>query len=100
MTKNIISNGADISSYNTSSNKYTIPGDGYLVLAGGTHAATGTVIRLFGPSDNKHYIRIFIITTIDSLGSTESVFVRKGMRVYVETDIMSSEYSLSYYQLV
>ena len=99
MTKNIITYSADIKSYNTSSNKYTIPGDGYLLLAGGGSSGTGTVIRLFGPSDNEHYIRVFMITSYANLGSNETVFVRKGMRVYVETDIISSGYSLWYYQL-
>ena len=99
MTKNIITYSANITSYNTSSNKYTIPGDGYLLLSGGANAGTGTVIRLFGPSDNENYIRVIMITSVTGLGSNGTVFVRKGMRVYVETDALSSGNSLWYYQL-
>ena len=99
MGANIISYSADITSYTSS--KYTIPGDGYIVYSGGGTVNTGVVLRVYGPSDNDHYIRLYLITTYVNLGPRVGTFVRKGMRVRVEstTEIGISGGAVWYYQL-
>lgn len=74
MTKNGLAGGVSITSY-SSANRYTIPNDGYVNL-NNTSSQTAT-IRVYGSSGSGNMY-------VGGVGGSHAVFVRKGMKVWIE----------------
>ena len=75
MTANSLTVYTDISSYNSESNKYTIPADGYVFLSNSS-GQTGEGI-LYGNSSANAYTRF------GQVQGRWSVYVRKDMKIYL-----------------
>lgn len=65
----------DLSSYNTSSNKYTFPSDGYIYLYNNN---TSAIVYLFGTASKS-------IVDFGGVNGRWVVPVFKGMRMYLST---------------
>lgn len=80
LSANKLGTSVDISSYTSTSNLYTCPSDGYLIVGSGT-ATTGTVKgRVYG-SDSVSGSIAGINMPISETYQTASLFVKKGMRL-------------------
>ena len=73
----------DISSYNSNSNKYTIPSDGYLSLNSGQNASGGASIVLYDSAE--HYDNVAMSLNASGTYTGTGLFVRKGMKAKVAT---------------
>ncbi len=83
---NIYGKEVELKAYNTESNRYTCPCDGYLrvqAVVSSSSAVTAIVIDANG-STNKYSPSI---SAKFALGNTfNSLFVRRGMQIYVTTN--------------
>lgn len=84
----------DIASYNTVSNMYTFPHDGYVVASSET--ATSGLIRV-AICDCDGYPVSFIYHTITDIYQIYSVYVKKGMKAYAS--IVASGAIVQFYGL-
>lgn len=66
----------DISNYNSGTNIYTCPSDGYIMLKN-TSGSTDGIANILGATSGGQYFQIGLGT------GCHSVFVKKGMRVYI-----------------
>jgi len=97
--KNSSSSGAvDIKSYNTSSNVYVFPSDGYVCVDSGGGATAGTYIRFAiraanGTSTGGIYMNV--------TGSyqVQSVFVKKGMYGFLAQVNATNDYTVNFIPL-
>ena len=72
--------GVDLSSYSTSSNKYTFPSDGYVVESIGAQTGGKCIVTIYG-ANGAAAASLCLNATFNYQSS--SVFVRKGMSCYV-----------------
>jgi len=80
LEKNSSSGSVDLSGY-SSSNKYTFPSDGYLVL-NSSNVSTGSIQVNIYTANNK---ALFQYMSITKAYQVEMVFIKKGMMCYVDT---------------
>lgn len=83
ITKNKLETETDISSYNSSSNRYTIPSDGYITVINNSGASGYIIVQ---GNSGSQYFRIG--------GNTGhySLFVRKGLKVYTNNSPTNAYY--------
>ena len=88
--KNNIGSQVDLSGYTSSF--YNVPSDGYVIINGGSEVGTIAHVRIYGAeSGTSYYLNIFSVTTSTSLGSSQALFVRKGMKIKaVKVDTQSA----------
>lgn len=92
--KNKIGTSVNLASYNTSSNKYTFPHDGYLYIY--SHTAAGAVgVFLYGSND----ILIGNVIRVNGQFNSLAIFVQKGMKTYVGTN-NGTDNGISYAPLI
>lgn len=92
--KNKLGTSVDLRSYNTSSNKYTFPHDGYLYIY--SHTASGAVgVYLYGSND----VLVGNVIRVNGQFSSQATFVKKGMKIYVGTN-SGSDNGVSYAPLI
>lgn len=73
-------NKVDLASYNSASNKYTFPSDGYVTM-NSTTTSTGKLSGALWSADDKYVASMS--STISGAYHADSWFVRKGMKCYV-----------------
>ena len=75
----------DISSYNSSSNRYTFPSDGYVALYASTNTSTYAKISvvLYGNQGSNSIAHDTLSLPRGSGNCSNVVFVKKGMKCYV-----------------
>lgn len=78
MTKNVLDTYVDISGYASTNNKYTIPDDGYLEIG-----ANGQTSQWNANFDGG--LVMYVNGGYNSAWNIQSMFVRKGMQVYMST---------------
>lgn len=78
LERSMFANGIDISSYNTTDNRYTMPNDGYLV---GYTSASVIEAKIYGNAVGTSYSQISALLNVGS-----PVYVRRGMRVYISSN--------------
>lgn len=86
VTKNDGGISVDISAY-TSSNPYSATHDGYVVVS--SERSTSGVIQVFTKGANNNLSLGSIGMNVTGLYQIESMYVRKGMRVYVNSNTAS-----------
>lgn len=74
-------NKVNIASYNSASNKYTFPSDGYVTM-NSSSTTTGKLNGALYSADNKYIASM--TATISGAYYANSWYVRKGMKCYVE----------------
>lgn len=75
--------GVDIKAYNTESNRYTCPCDGYLRLqAISTSSAVNAIV--FGADGNTSTYSPTISVRYANGNTFNSMFVRRGMQIYIK----------------
>ena len=80
---NVFDGTVDISSYNSSSNRYTFPCDGYVVLS--SEATSSGVIRAVITDPMGNQIAKMYMNVTNSY-QIESLFVKKGMGFWLFQD--------------
>lgn len=84
--ENNIGTSVDLLSYNSASNKYTFPCDGYVALYASTNTTTYAKISvvLYGQSGSGNSVAHDALSIPRGSGNCSNVvFVRKGMQCYV-----------------
>ena len=75
-----INNAIDITSYNTSGNRYTFPSDGYLNIGSGNNSSGSVKVPIYGGNNVGGPAVYMNITGADQ---AQSIYVRKGMKCFV-----------------
>jgi hypothetical protein len=85
----------DLSTYNSSANRYTFPYDGYVVLDGDT-SASGYIRVVIRSQSGRTSADMYM--NITGSYQIQSVFVKKGMRVYIQSNTASNA-TIKYFPL-
>lgn len=70
-------------SYNTDSNKYTTPFDGYLFIYSGAHAGNIISASISGLNDGANF-------TFDAITCANAIYLKKGMKLYINNNTGSA----------
>lgn len=98
LNKNVVETTIDLSTYDSSSNPYTIPDDGYIRVVTNSNATTGRVSVAMHTQTNS-YVTVFE-RDADNKSLISSMFVRKGSKVYVSNTIPTGYYSVIFMPLI
>ena len=82
LKKNRYGTQIDITPYNSSSNMYTAPADGYLNM---DCRATSNIVSVYVYTADDHYVAAPRLSGIQYLSNC--IFIRKGMKMYVATNL-------------
>lgn len=89
LENNILEEAISLNSYNSETNKYTFPSDGYLVLSSNTSKNGG--FKLYGSNGNESGIRIAVTCFgTDKYGGQQVIFVKKGMMGFLSSSSSTS----------
>lgn len=85
----------DIKGYNSSSNFYLFPSDGYVAVDSGAGATAGTYIRFICKASNGTNA---VLNYMNVTGSyqVQSVFVKKGMYGFLQGTNATNDYSITF----
>ena len=73
----------NLMTYNTSTNKYVCPSDGYISLSNaGASVGDYIIMSVYGANDNT-ICGLRCDTPVASMVTTQSLFVKRGMKCYV-----------------
>ena len=89
------SGSVDIKSYNSTSNFYVFPSDGYVTVDSGSGATAGTYIRYICKASNGLNAALNYMNVTGSYQS-QSVYVKKGMYGYLQGTNATNAYSITF----
>lgn len=89
------SGSIDIKGYNSASNFYVFPSDGYVTVDSGSGATAGTYIRYICKASNGTNAALNYMNVTGSYQS-QSVYVKKGMYGYLQGTNATNAYSVTF----